>query len=169
MRRNACAATAGVGLRPPCCPAGLFSRSLSRRALPLASSSAGVGLFPPCCRPGPSPRPQPEPASVAPPRVLWLWPCCLLSQKPATEASRHGTVGDNSPKIPCCAGWHRRPLTPTCLCKMEVFPPSCGPSPWSGTALTSVATSATGTEGAPASVNIEDTLESSRMGICDGR
>ena len=36
---------------------------------------------------------------------------------------------------------------------------------WSGAAFTSAATSATGTAGVPASMSIEDTLESSRIGI----
>ena len=76
---------AGVGLLPPCCPAGLLSRSLSRRALPLASSSAGVGLLPPCSQP------QPKPASIAPVRAsssagvglhVAAWRvCCVLRQE----------------------------------------------------------------------------------------
>ena len=52
-----------------------------------------------------------------------------------------------------------------CPSKWKYFHQAVAHLRWSGTAFTSVATSATGTAGAPASMIIEDTLESSRIGI----
>ena len=52
-----------------------------------------------------------------------------------------------------------------CPSKWKYFHEAVAHLRWSGTAFASVATSATGAAGPPASMSIEDTLESSRIGI----